>query len=101
MTGQRSRGAADDHSMTARRQLCSASVDHAAIKLDDYAWLALPLDGIQTIEASGDEPAEELELRRCACGSTLGRIRKCAEINANPSHENTSKIYLANTRDRT
>lgn len=69
--------------MIAIARLCSAGRDHAALKLDDRSWNELAPDGIQQVEACGDEPAEELELRRCPCGSTLGRIRKPAKVLAN------------------
>ena len=44
-------------------------VDHQAIKLDEAAWSALELVGVQ----DPDDPEWALELRNCTCGSTLAR----------------------------
>lgn len=46
---------------------------HAALKLDATRWALLSYVGVQVIEADDDEPEERLELRNCACGSTLCR----------------------------
>jgi hypothetical protein len=50
--------------------VCSQAL-HNALKADDAAWATLPLVGVQHIDADEDGPAESLELRNCACGSTL------------------------------
>jgi hypothetical protein len=68
--------------MTALARLCSAGRDHAAVKLDAHAWRELVFVGAQPLEATATEPAEELELRTCECGSTLGR-RKLADVHDN------------------
>lgn len=57
--------------MTARDACTVAS--HEAVKRDDAAWAALDLRGVQHVEADDAGPAEALELRNCACGSTLCR----------------------------
>lgn len=57
--------------------LCREGFSHAALKLDDAAWRAMPSDGIQDVIAGPDpiaEPAFKLDLRRCACGSTISRV---------------------------
>jgi hypothetical protein len=54
-------------------RLCSAGIDHSAVKLDDAAWMRLAPAGVQHIEANAELPAEDIELRTCPCGSTLGR----------------------------
>ena len=46
---------------------------HEQIKLDDEEWGALEVCGVQHIDAYGDEPEINLELRTCACRSTLAR----------------------------
>jgi hypothetical protein len=46
--------------------------DHNALKSDPAKWAALPLVGIQRLDADGDEPAYRLVLKNCtACHSTL------------------------------
>jgi hypothetical protein len=52
--------------------VCS-NEQHAAMKTDDAIWYSLEPIGMQEIEAFEDEPAEVLEMRNCACGSTLCR----------------------------
>lgn len=49
----------------------SAKCDHAAIKRDPTAWAQLDLVGHHHTPADDSGPAETLELRNCACGSTL------------------------------
>lgn len=54
---------------------CRAGHDHETIKADPKLWQSLPSDGIQPVEAGPDpeaEPAYRVDLRRCACGSTIG-----------------------------
>jgi hypothetical protein len=55
---------------------CSTQT-HEAVKLDVSAWSALHYVGIQPgYNDQGDpDPREDLELRNCACGSTLCRTR--------------------------
>lgn len=50
--------------------MCDAKRDHAALKLDAAAWAALPFVGLQKTYADPGEPSH-LEMRNCACGSTL------------------------------
>jgi hypothetical protein len=47
---------------------------HEALKKCDARWRALTLVGVQIVEANAAEDATRLELRNCACGSTLGRV---------------------------
>lgn len=52
---------------------CKAGHDHEALKASPL-WATLPHPpggGIQHVEATDDEPAAEVEMRNCACGSTL------------------------------
>lgn len=49
---------------------CTKSV-HEAIKADARAWAGLQYIGRQYTPADEYGPAETLELRNCACGSTL------------------------------
>lgn len=49
---------------------CSAEI-HEAMKLDAAVWPTLKFIGVQILDAFEDEPEERLELRNCACGSTL------------------------------
>lgn len=52
---------------------CTRAI-HLALTTDDLAWSRLPLLGVQQVEADGDEPAYQLEVRDCArCASTLSR----------------------------
>jgi hypothetical protein len=46
---------------------------HDAIKADATAFSKLELAGIQNVGAGEGEPAFQLELRNCSCGSTLAR----------------------------
>ncbi len=46
---------------------------HERAKHDTAAWLAMVYIGTQRIPADETGPAEALELRNCACGSTLCR----------------------------
>lgn len=50
--------------------MCAAGVNHEQLKLDESAWSALPFVGLQP---TYDEPGQptHLELKNCACGSTL------------------------------
>lgn len=48
------------------------SIDHAALKADDAAWNALDLVGFQE-DYDDDGNRSDLELRNCACRSTLCR----------------------------
>ncbi len=48
---------------------------HRALKLDPVQWQSLQFIGYQRMPAVDDLPEETLELRNCACGSTL-----CVEI---------------------
>lgn len=52
--------------------MCSAGHDHEVLKRDAAAWSSLPLVGVQRIEADESGPREDIELRNCSCGSTLG-----------------------------
>lgn len=82
MTRKRQPSAVDDRSMTivaTREVVCSAGINHTAIKRDDKMWQTLVFVGVQHVEASGDEPAYTIELRDCPCGSTLGRVAKTVE----------------------
>lgn len=54
---------------TLARRACTA--DHALLKATPSLWQQLVRIGLQHIEANEDEPAETMELRNCACGSTL------------------------------
>lgn len=52
--------------------------DHARAKRDSAVWATLAKVGVQHVPAGEDpiaEPAYTIELRNCACGSTL-----CKEI---------------------
>lgn len=51
---------------------CEAKVDHESIKLDESRWSALAYVGIQPDYDDNGREAP-LELRNCACGSTLCR----------------------------
>ena len=51
----------------------TCTVDHESLKLDQSAWTALRHIGDQHIEADEDGPTERLELRNCACGTTLAK----------------------------
>lgn len=55
-----------------RALACSRFV-HLALVSDDVAWGKLELAGYQDVEADGDDPAYRVEVRYCACGSTLAR----------------------------
>lgn len=57
------------------RAACTA--DHAALKRDHAAWGALRHVGRQYLAADASGPEVALELRDCACGSTL-----CVEVEA-------------------
>ena len=48
------------------RCTCGRAYDH-------WQWLRLPLVGIQHIDLDDGEPAMLLELRNCACRSTVSR----------------------------
>lgn len=50
---------------------CCSDDAHRAMKSDLRTWESLQLIGVQVIEAFEDEPESKLELRNCACGSTL------------------------------
>ena len=52
--------------------VCATEV-HEALKRDDAKWAALEYVGVQRIEADETGPAEAIELRNCACHSTLAR----------------------------
>lgn len=49
--------------------MCTQS--HDALKIDVALWNRLPLVGVQHAPADDWGPEERLELRNCACGSTL------------------------------
>jgi hypothetical protein len=49
--------------------VCSEA-EHERMKADDTQWAALPCIGRQRYDY-GDGEAETLEMRNCACGSTL------------------------------
>lgn len=53
------------------------TVDHAALKRSATAWAALRYVGRQYLPADDSGPELALELRDCACGSTL-----CTEVPA-------------------
>jgi hypothetical protein len=44
---------------------------HERLKANQEAWAGLELLGRQEVPGFDDEAAYELELRQCACGSTL------------------------------
>ncbi len=44
---------------------------HAAMKADRETWSKLELVGVQRAPATDDDEGYSLELRNCACGSTL------------------------------
>lgn len=46
---------------------------HDLIKHNDAAWSLLDPAGVMRFEATDRDPAETLELRHCACRSTLAR----------------------------
>lgn len=48
-------------------------VDHARAKRDADLWRTLTFTGVQHLPAYDDEPASALELRTCACGTTLAK----------------------------
>ncbi len=50
--------------------------NHAELKVDPVRWASLELVGTHHLEQAGDEPAEDIELRNCSCGSTLGKVVK-------------------------
>lgn len=55
--------------------VCTTAL-HLALKSDPASWSALPLIGVQQIDAFDDEPAGALELRNCPhCGSTMAMER--------------------------
>lgn len=54
---------------------CCSEEKHRAMKADLRTWESLQLIGVQTAEAFEDEPAFTIELRNCACGSTLALER--------------------------
>ena len=58
----------------AERGQCKAGVNHEAVKADDAAWSLLKHVGFQHVEAYEDEPAYTLEIRNCACHSSLCRV---------------------------
>jgi len=51
----------------------TCTVDHESLKLDQSAWTALRHIGDMRLEADTLEPEERLELRNCACGTTLAK----------------------------
>lgn len=53
------------------RQLACSQAIHDHIRADHAAFRKLPSGGYQIVEALGGEPGDVLELRTCACGSTL------------------------------
>lgn len=44
---------------------------HATLKADRSLWEQLPYLGVTRFEADETGPAEVIEFRNCACGSTL------------------------------
>jgi hypothetical protein len=65
-------GAVERYIASKSRPRCT--VDHEAIK-QSPAWQSLKYIGIQHVEAWEGEPAYDLELRNCACGTTLARVK--------------------------
>ncbi len=57
--------------MGATSKHCKAGFDHAALKSSPTAFAALKYVGRQVTEADAYGPREVLELRDCACTSTL------------------------------
>jgi hypothetical protein len=53
------------------RQLGCTRALHDALATDPKAFVRLELIGYQQVEADDIGPADVLELRNCACGSTL------------------------------
>ena len=58
------------HCASWRAPACTRAV-HDQIKRDAGAWASLPYLGLQA-----DGPRHVLELRNCACGSTLAKRRR-------------------------
>jgi hypothetical protein len=54
-------------------KLCRAGHDHAALKTG-IGWSSLEYVGTQRVPAGDDGPAYALEMRNCACHSTLCRV---------------------------
>ena len=50
-------------------------IDHVALKTSPD-WSMLRHIGVQKVESFGDEPAYELELANCSCGTTLARVKE-------------------------
>jgi hypothetical protein len=46
---------------------------HDDLKLDAAQWASLEFLGIQHLPEWADEPAEDVEMRMCTCGTTLGK----------------------------
>lgn len=46
---------------------------HNSLAADATSFARLELIGYQVREADGDDPAAVLEVRACACGSTISR----------------------------
>lgn len=59
------------HPTADRDRRCTA--DHEQLKSTD-AWWSLALVGQQHTPEDEIGPGEDLELRNCACGSTLARV---------------------------
>jgi hypothetical protein len=52
---------------------CSVA-SHDALKADNAQWSALPSAGVQHVHADDTGAAYDIEMRTCACGSTLGKV---------------------------
>lgn len=56
--------------MNATAELFAEVICHCGRRYDAATFAQLPLVGTQRIPAGDGEPAQDLELRNCACGST-------------------------------